>query len=212
MLNKEANEKNSNDIEKLCAKDMDQMYLRILSCVQLSSKVCSDHILKCSHIKKVLGDIGLNVSAATVLSSELKVMKYLNYRLSIETPFSFTQVLLEVLANNCRDVNIEILATIANKVLESFYCQRDAIYSRLYESMTGRSRDNSERNKFLVIEKNHLYLSASVIIASAFIYKKSLYETVNFEDKTLFISDPEKNEAPTFFSKLRATKYCMKFT
>lgn len=79
------------------------------------------------------------------MNSELKVMNYLDYKLNIPTPFNFMQVLLAALSNNCKDLNINILFTIANKVFECFYCQRDEIYDRLYESMTGRSRDLLDR-------------------------------------------------------------------
>jgi hypothetical protein len=81
------------------------------------------------------------------MSSELRVFKYLNFRLNAPSPCQFIEILLEILnVNNDNMIGLDtnIIHLIAMKVLECFYCEREHIYDRLYESMTGRSRDSND--------------------------------------------------------------------
>lgn len=79
------------------------------------------------------------------MNSEIRVMKYLDYKLNLDTPFSLMEVLLEILSNNLIQFNPQIIHAIGVKILECYYCQREEIYNRLYETMTGRSRDLLDR-------------------------------------------------------------------
>ncbi len=122
----------------------------------------------------VLGKLGCtSYGLFSIMSSELRVMKCLEYRLSLPTPFTFMEVLLEVLEHNEPQIESKILRAIGINVLECFYCEREDIYDRLYESMTGRSRDVINRNEFNVIEKNLLFLAASVVVAAGYLYDNS---------------------------------------
>ena len=80
------------------------------------------------------------------------------------------EILLVILAKNLPEINSTILKAIGIKVLECFFCDRARIYDRLYESMTGRTRDTPDKEEFSVIESNYLYLAAAVIVAAAYIY------------------------------------------
>ncbi len=114
-------------------------------------------------------------------------MKCLGYRLNLHTPFSFMEVLLEVLGHNEPQVDVRILRAVGVKLLECFHCQRGQIYDRLYESMTGRSRDASDRQEFAVIERNLLYLAASVVVAAGYLYdhaQRDVHKLVGWRGRT----------------------------
>ena len=124
-------------------------------------------------------ELGNNYSLTSIVNSELRIMNYLEYKLNLSTPHSYIQVLIEVLAKNSPELKFNVVYVVADKVLECFYLQREQIYDRLYETMTGRSRDASDRENFLTIERNYLYLAAAIIIASSYIYdSKNHYEMV----------------------------------
>lgn len=97
--------------------------------------------MKCSDITKILQEYKINFSLVSIMHSEIRVMKYLDYKLNLPTPFSLMELLLEILKNNLVQINSQILHAIGVKIIESYYCQREEIYDRLYETMTGRSRD-----------------------------------------------------------------------
>jgi hypothetical protein len=102
----------------------------------------------------MLLDLGYNYSIESIMSSELRVFKYLNFRLNVPSPCQFVEILLEILnVNNDNMIGLDtnIIHLIAMKVLECFYCEREHIYDRLYESMTGRSRDSSDDRLFLIL-------------------------------------------------------------
>jgi hypothetical protein len=46
--------------------------------------------------------MGFNFSLDSILKSELRVFKYLDYRLNIATPYKFMEVFLQILDNNLR--------------------------------------------------------------------------------------------------------------
>lgn len=127
--------------------------------------------------------MGYNYNLDSILNSELRVLKYLDYKLSIPTPYQFMEILLEILGHNLPMLEPKAFFIIGVKILECFYCSRDQVYDRLYESFTGRTRDIGDRESFLCVENDLLYLSSSLIVASAHIYDpkdKKIYDTVFF--------------------------------
>lgn len=177
-----------------------QSILRVMSSVQLANKVCSsDVFIKCSEIKKLLNKLGYNFGLTSILNSEIRVMKYLNYKLSLQTPYSFMEILLEISSKNLPQIETKILKLIGTKILECFYCQRENIYDRLYESMTGRSRDMNEREEFSVIESNYLYLAAAVIVAASYVYDHSKNNTYKLVlDSIAVMTKMDRNDLDDF--------------
>jgi hypothetical protein len=137
----------------------------------------------------------------SILKSELRVFKYLNYRLNIATPYKFMEVFLQILDNNLRldeaetetvefslnfkKIQVKLLHLIGVKLLERFYYYRDDIYGQLYESIMGRSRhvdiDIDDKQDFFSVENDILYLSASIIVSAGYIYSqndKQIYEKI----------------------------------
>jgi len=78
------------------------------------------------------------------MNSELRILKYLDFKLNITTPYQFVEILLEILGHNT-ELESKIFYLISVKILECFYCMRDEIYNRLYESITGRTKDKNDR-------------------------------------------------------------------
>ena len=100
-------------------------------------------------MKHLLEDLGYNYSLASIVNSELRVFKYLGYRLLIPNPYSFFCALSESLVLVVKDVDANYLYTANLMILECFYCSREKIYDKLYETLTGRTKDTSN-NGYLI--------------------------------------------------------------
>lgn len=143
----EAMQKNtSKDWDETIKKIKNQLKLRAFSCVQISNKICSNkNILKLTLIRDSLIQMGYKYSLESILNSELRVLKYLDYKLNITTPYTVIETMLEILGHNIENVQPEALFIVANRLLECFYYTREEIFDRLHESFTGRSKDKSDR-------------------------------------------------------------------
>ena len=92
-------------------------------------------------MKKLLLDEGRYFQTDTIKHSEKRVLKCLDFRVNIATPYLFMELLLEVLGHNEPEFEIKIIYMISCRLLEGFYFFREKIYSRLYEFFTGRTRE-----------------------------------------------------------------------
>lgn len=98
--------------------------------------------MTCKDIQKVLLDNGHDVKLHVIVYSERRVLQYLDFNMNMPTPYLFVEALLEILGHNEPKLNINCIYLITCRVLEAFYYIRKSIYDRLYESFTGRTREN----------------------------------------------------------------------
>lgn len=167
------NKNQEKDWSQIYEKIKSQIILRALSCVQLANKLSSNNtVIHCCELKQILADLGYIYSLSSILNSEMRVFKYLGYKLNIPTPYIFMEILLELLGNNNDDLDPKIFYFIGVKILECFYYSREEIYDSLHETLTGRTREKNNRDCFEVLENDYLYLSSSVIVASSHIFDK----------------------------------------
>ena len=84
-------------------------------------------------------------SLESVLNSEMRVFKYIDYQANLTTPYNFIEVLLETLGLNTGLDHIKFLFILSCKILKCFYFDRDNIYNCLFESFTGQAKTKNDR-------------------------------------------------------------------
>ncbi|CAF0749951.1 unnamed protein product [Brachionus calyciflorus] len=197
----DAIEKNSQkDWTSTIKKIQNQMILRSFSCIQIANKLCSNQkSIKLTTIQDYLSKMNYKYSLESILSSELRVLKFLDYKLNTTTPYTVIEILLEILGHNVENAEPKALYIIAVQILECFYMARDDIYNRLYESFTGRTKEKYDRESFLSVESDYLYLGSSIIAASSKILSQKeieYYETIL--EAISNISQMEKDDIEDF--------------
>lgn len=127
-----------NTVESLEKK----LKLRIISCIQIANKMSSNYfILSTENIQKLFNKMNFNYDSNAIRESEIKVLKVLDYRLNLPTPFQFLELLLEILGHNHQEINVGILYTISVKILECFCCSKKEVLMKLYEVYNAGKND-----------------------------------------------------------------------
>ena len=97
--------------------------------------------LKCSQLREVLTEYGYNYTNESIMSSELRVLKYLNYRLGLPSLYSMTDILVQSLVSLVPSADMELVRSITDQVLELFHYHHDELYEKLFEKLKGHRRD-----------------------------------------------------------------------
>ena len=87
--------KDWNEVEE---RIINQMPLRLLSCVQLASKLSSHcKALTASKVRRYLSSLNHHFSNNSVLKSELRILKTVDHRLPVYSPLTYVETVLEIL-------------------------------------------------------------------------------------------------------------------
>ncbi|XP_067825259.1 cyclin N-terminal domain-containing protein 1 [Heptranchias perlo] len=149
----------------------DHFVLRIMSCVQIASKMSFHYqIVNNSMALKFLQSLGYSYKKEDFLDSELLVLETLNFQVNVPSPFTHTEILLEVMGYNDPSVPVKYLHSISLKVLKFVYLMRNTIYENLLKIAIENSTPSElQRAKFLAVKEDCMLLAVGVIGTSAFI-------------------------------------------
>ncbi|XP_051162731.1 cyclin N-terminal domain-containing protein 1-like [Leptopilina boulardi] len=145
-----------------------EMKLRLLSCIQLASKIDSnEEYLKMSHIKYILKEIDPDkiYPNKMILDSEFHVFKSVEFKMPIYTTKNCVDVLLA--ASGLRNTH-EIVKSASVFLDLSYICHEE-----LYKNLKTITHDGfptaffDDKNNFL-LESNALFLAASIVFSSVF--------------------------------------------
>ncbi|XP_072343398.1 cyclin N-terminal domain-containing protein 1 isoform X3 [Scyliorhinus torazame] len=142
-----------------------------MSCVQIASKVSFHYqIVDITMALKFLQSLGYSYKREDFLDSELLVLETLSFQVNVPSPFTHTEILLEVMGYNDPSVPVEHLHGIALKVLKFVYLMRNTIYENLLKMAIENSTPSElQRAKFLSVKEDCMLLAVGVIGTSAFI-------------------------------------------
>ncbi|XP_076320099.1 cyclin N-terminal domain-containing protein 1-like isoform X2 [Tachypleus tridentatus] len=146
-----------------------QMMLRVVSCVQLASKQHSHcRAVNLKKARSLLCQAGHSYGLDSILNSELRVLKTLNYKVNVCTPFYYLETLVEVLCYNNPSISARPLFTISVKLLQFTYINREKIYQHLSHNLAMRKQIMLQQNKggCHSIKSDYLLLSLAIIAAS----------------------------------------------
>ncbi|CAM9697261.1 unnamed protein product [Lampetra planeri] len=150
------------------------LLLRMVSCVQIASKQMAHYkmvTLKSAQmlIQAMSGSI---IDLDKILSSEMAVLKTLNYYINPASPLTHVDMIIAVLGHNDPTLPVKTLHSISLKVLDMVYLIRTAVYDYLLRATsTGDVLDPSDvtyRENFWRVEGDFMLLAVSVISAAAY--------------------------------------------
>ncbi|XP_020367258.2 cyclin N-terminal domain-containing protein 1 [Rhincodon typus] len=159
------------DWEQLQDRIQEHFVLRIMSCVQIASKISFHYqIVNISMALKFLQSLGYSYKKEDLLDSELLVLETLNFQVNVPSPFTHTEILLEVMGYNDPSVPVKYLHCISLKVLKFVYLMRNTIYENLLKiAIENAIPSELQRAKFLTVKEDCMLLAVGVIGTSAFI-------------------------------------------
>ncbi|XP_069098121.1 cyclin N-terminal domain-containing protein 1 [Pleurodeles waltl] len=154
--------------------------LRLVSCVQIASKLTFHcNMVNNKAALKFIQSLGFSYKKEEILQSELTVLKTLKFQINVCTPFSFVEMLLEVLGHNGCLLPLKELHETCLKLLDLVYLLRSSIYETLLrQSVDNYSPSDLHREKFLSVKEDFMLLAVGIIAASAFILNYECWNQV----------------------------------
>ena len=151
-----------------------QVTLRALTCVQLSSKMSLHYkIVGVAKAKSFMTRCGYRFAAASLVHSEIRVLRTLEYCVSGPTPLDYVELLIEIVGK-IDTVPVKQLHGVSLKVLDTFYYCREEITNRI--SKLSLPFDpyqppvvNGDSLKTAALGMNYMMSAASVVGAAAFV-------------------------------------------
>ncbi|XP_053856306.1 cyclin N-terminal domain-containing protein 1 isoform X2 [Vidua macroura] len=133
--------------------------LRLVSCVQLASK--------------------LSLHYSELLESELAVLNALHFHISVSTPLAYVELLLEVLGYNGCLLPAKPLHQLCVQLLDFCYLTRETIYDTLLKIAIENSTPSKlQIAKFLTVKEDFMLLAVGVISTGVFILSPGHWEQV----------------------------------
>ncbi|GFS23556.1 cyclin N-terminal domain-containing protein 1-like [Elysia marginata] len=117
-----------------------QTFLRIVSCCQIASKLTSHYkVITVKRARKCLLEAGYSYSNESIIQSEMRILKTLQYNVSQVSCLDFLEMLLEILGHNAgRGVlDLKVYYDTAIKILSLVCLNRHEVYDRLYLNTAG---------------------------------------------------------------------------
>ena len=154
-----------------------QVPLRAVSCVQLASKLSSHYsIVSIGKAKRFLTASGYRYATASIVQSEVRVLKTLSFQVHLPTPVEYLEGLLGALSHNNKAIPVKQLHGVAFKVLDVSYICRNNIVQRRLKRMFAANGD-----KVLMIESNLMLLASAVLATASYILDQSNFALVVLE-------------------------------
>ena len=145
-----------------------QITLRALTCLQLASKLSLHYkVVSISRIRSYLANCGFRYASSSIVQSEIRVLKTLDYRVHGPTPLDYIEVLLEVLGHNVTSLPVKQLYGVSMQLLDMYYLSCTDIISKLRERAS--PKDAQSKKPPLGIEMDYLLLGCGIIGAASFI-------------------------------------------
>ncbi|XP_073537243.1 cyclin N-terminal domain-containing protein 1 [Phyllobates terribilis] len=158
----------------------DQFMLHLVSCIQITSKLHFKYNIINNHmVLQFLRSADYSYKREDVLRSELTVLKTLNFRINIHSPFTYVEMLLEVLDYNGCSLRLKDMHEICVMVLDLVYLLRTPMYDAVLKASMDFSTPTSlHRSKFLSVKEDQMLLGTGVISASTFIINPDSWNQV----------------------------------
>ncbi|XP_065184788.1 cyclin N-terminal domain-containing protein 1-like [Sycon ciliatum] len=113
-----------------------QLTLRMASCIQLASKMCSHYkIAAVSKLRQFLRCLGLRYADDALSKSELRILETLEFTLSIPSPLTYVETILEILGHNSKKCRVKLLHGTSLLVLDMIYLNFEDIYGEISKTM-----------------------------------------------------------------------------
>ncbi|XP_077989822.1 cyclin N-terminal domain-containing protein 1-like [Glandiceps talaboti] len=154
------------------------MCLRMVSSVQLASKLCSHYkIVTLRKCQRFLSTAGHQYTMDSIMLSELSILKTLDYQVPSTSPLTYVEALLEILGHNDNTTNVKVLHAACIDVLDVTFLRRHVVYNKLCAIATGSmSVSEEDRARFTAVEQDNMFLAVAIIGAATHAVDMSVYE------------------------------------
>ncbi|XP_032841784.2 cyclin N-terminal domain-containing protein 1-like isoform X2 [Tyto alba] len=158
----------------------DTFVLRLVSCVQLASKVSLHYnIVNSDMALKFLQSLKYCYTKQELLESELAVLKTLHFQINVSTPLAYVELLLEVLGHNGCLLPAKPLHQMCMQLLDFSYLTRDTIYNTLLKIAIENSTPSKlQVAKFLTVKEDFMLLAVGIISTSVFVLNPEHWKQV----------------------------------
>uniref|UniRef100_A0A8C0TZ18 Cyclin N-terminal domain containing 1 n=1 Tax=Cyanistes caeruleus TaxID=156563 RepID=A0A8C0TZ18_CYACU len=144
--------------------------LRLVSCVQLASKLSLHYSVSLDTALKFLQSLKYSYTKQELLESELAVLNTLHYQINVSTPLAYVELLLEVLGYNGCLLPAKPLHQLCVQLLDFCYLTRETIYDTLLKIAIDNSTPSElQIAKFLTVKEDFMLLAVGVISTGVFI-------------------------------------------
>ncbi|NXW53859.1 CNTD1 protein, partial [Eurystomus gularis] len=158
----------------------DTFVLRLVSCIQLASKLSLHYdVVNSDAALKFLQSLKFSYTKQELLESELTVLKTLHFQINVPTPLAYVELLLEVLGHNGCLLPTKPLHQMCVQLLDFSYLMRDTIYNTLLEiAIENPTPSKLQVAKFLAVKEDFMLLAVGIISTSVFILNPGLWPQV----------------------------------
>ncbi len=140
-----------------------QVTLRAVTCIQLASKMSLHYkIVGIDKARTFLSNCGFCYAANSLVQSEIRILKTLDFRLHIPSPLDYIEVILETLGYNNPSIKVKQLHDISVKLLDIFYLCSQSISERLIPHGNKSS-----------VTVDLLLIASAIVGAAAFVLNQS---------------------------------------
>ncbi|XP_067397499.1 cyclin N-terminal domain-containing protein 1 isoform X2 [Emydura macquarii macquarii] len=164
----------------LKAQMCDTLVLRLVSCIQLASKLSFHYkLINNNTVLKFLQSLDYSYTKQELVESELAILKVLCFQINVPTPFAYVELLLEVLGHNGCLLPMKQLHKMCMQLLDVIYLMRNIIYDTLLKTSIENSTPSElQIAKFLSVKEDFMLLAVGVISTSAFILNPEYWNQV----------------------------------
>uniref|UniRef100_A0A914C1J0 Cyclin N-terminal domain-containing protein n=1 Tax=Acrobeloides nanus TaxID=290746 RepID=A0A914C1J0_9BILA len=152
--------------EKIESTVSRQLTLRVLSVIQIASKLQSYHdSLSKKQLKRCLQTLGSSYTEEAVVKSELRVLRTINFYAAYRnTPVTYIESMLKVLVLRKPEVlNAKTIWDYALLVLDCVYLQLDVVYRGVLNVVHGEMSGTVSKDRMRRIQCDYSLLAAGVI-------------------------------------------------
>ncbi|XP_003387408.1 PREDICTED: cyclin N-terminal domain-containing protein 1-like [Amphimedon queenslandica] len=147
-----------------------QVSLRALTCLQLASKLSLHYkIINLSRARNFLAACGFRYAPSSLIQSEIRILKTLDYRINGPTPLDFIEVLLEALGHYDCTLPVKQFHGISVKILDAYYLSSSLLHDKIRTSDPKTPSSSKKEETPPLLELNYLLLASGIVGASAFI-------------------------------------------
>ncbi|NXJ03599.1 CNTD1 protein, partial [Odontophorus gujanensis] len=149
----------------------DTFVLRLVSCIQLASKLSLHYnAVNSDTALQFLQSLKYSYTKQELLESELTVLETLQFQINVLTPLAYIELLLEVLGHNGCLLPAKPLHQMCVPLLDFLYLKRDTIYDTLLNiAIENLTPSELQIAKFLIVKEDLMLLAVGIISTSAFI-------------------------------------------
>jgi len=169
-LNGKTNEQKIQEWDRVSSTVSRQIVMRIVSCIQIASKVSSYHQSLCiMKVKRCLQSLGFAYTDEALRKSELRILISINFSVSTRhTPITYIESILDVLfkQNSYLMFETKMLWEHSLLILDCVFLQLAEVYRRILIIIHGGLGVHVSKDRLLRMQADYTLLAAGIIVTA----------------------------------------------